>query len=340
MAARQLRPGEVRTDDLDVLFRAHISREFVLRVDGWSSVESDHGWVTVHPMRLLYESNYLGFLVRSSTGRRSYTMTPNPLTYAMSRAFDRPLSLRLPTAISLLDILSTNYAHFFDLIMNKLRLAEEAGLPDSLPLLLSSWAASTPFCQAVLGLHPEIAKRVVVVKSGRVEVEQLFIVRNSMDAKDNYDFARRLVGQPATDGSERLLLIRRVGANGRKLANEPELIETCQRFGFQPYDPAVDSLQQQAKRFANASHVVSVHGAALANTMFRAGAPMSILELFHSAVIRDHFFVLAAHYGFDYDALVGNVEGKPSKHAVNTAPLRIDVQALTRKLDRMTSCNS
>ena len=64
---------------------------------------------------------------------------------------------------------------------------------------------------------------------------------------------------------------------------------------------------------------------------------MSILELFHSAVIRDHFFVLAAHYGFDYDALVGSVEGKPSKHAVNTAPLRVDVQALTRKLDRMTS---
>ncbi|MEO0750639.1 MAG: glycosyltransferase family 61 protein, partial [Pseudomonadota bacterium] len=117
----------------------------------------------------------------------------------------------------------------------------------------------------------------------------------------NYDLLRDFFGAtPATTPSRRLYLSR-ANANRRKIVNEAEFIERLRPLGFEPICPEEHSLCEQAAIMAEASHVISPHGAGMCNLVF-APPGCRVLELF-GPYITPGYWVICNQMGHAYHAL-------------------------------------
>jgi capsular polysaccharide biosynthesis protein len=136
----------------------------------------------------------------------------------------------------------------------------------------------------------------------------------------------------------RILIVRRDA--GRQFVNSDEVEAVCARFGFEPVDTSALTVAEQIDLFRDARHVVGAHGAGLANVMFRGMAQCNVLELFpgspHSiGWPMCHYFYLCRALGHAYGALVATPVGADSSN--RGGHMRVDRDALTRSLERMTS---
>jgi hypothetical protein len=93
---------------------------------------------------------------------------------------------------------------------------------------------------------------------------------------------------------ERRLYISRTGR--RKITNEAELFEMLGRYRFEFIEDRPRPLQEQMELFAAASHIVSPHGAALANIVW-SNKSTQLLELADATYAPDYFVALASVLG-------------------------------------------
>jgi hypothetical protein len=129
--------------------------------------------------------------------------------------------------------------------------------------------------------------------------------RHGSMRRANSELDRRLLAAPLP-GGERRLFLTRSRHRSRHLENEREVRGGLASLGFEAVDTEDLSLNEQIALFAEASSVVAVHGAGLANLIFRIGAPLRLTELFSSDYIAPQFAWLAKEFGFHYDAIVGS----------------------------------
>lgn len=130
---------------------------------------------------------------------------------------------------------------------------------------------------------------------------------------------------PAT----RRLYVARDPLWGRSLINVDQVVQVCQRFGFDIVYPERYSLREQIALFQSAQCVVGVKGAALANVLFcMPGA--RLLALSPSDWPDPFFWDLATQRGVAYAEMFGpatNDDARQSMHAFT-----IDAQRLARTL--------
>lgn len=100
-----------------------------------------------------------------------------------------------------------------------------------------------------------------------------------------------------TPSSTERVYISRSDSDERRVVNEDEVMNLLDRRGFERYVLSELSLYEQARLFANASEVVSPHGAGLVNTIY--GEDLSVVELFGDT-INPCYYSLAAGFGFNY----------------------------------------
>ena len=117
------------------------------------------------------------------------------------------------------------------------------------------------------------------------------------------DYARTLLGGRGEAGHRRLYLSRG-DASGRQLVNEAALIEILAPLGFEVVTPGAMSYADQLAAFRDASHIVAVHGAALAHLVLCAPGTR-VLELFHPLYATWAYAILARDCGLDHTAAVG-----------------------------------
>jgi len=98
----------------------------------------------------------------------------------------------------------------------------------------------------------------------------------------------------------RRLYISRSGR--RRIENEAYLFALLDRSGFEFIPDNSRALADQIRLFAEASHIVAPHGAALANLIW-SSPETRILELANSRYSPDYFKVLAFECGMTYDRL-------------------------------------
>jgi len=98
---------------------------------------------------------------------------------------------------------------------------------------------------------------------------------------------------------QRKLFITRKQGNGRKLANEDEVFALVKRHGFEKFDPCEYSFIEQAKAYNQASAIISVHGAGLANIVF-CEPGTKVLEIFPAFWTPLCYFQLAHSISLDY----------------------------------------
>lgn len=129
----------------------------------------------------------------------------------------------------------------------------------------------------------------------------------------------------------RRLYITRQSGRARPLVNEPDVIDLCERRGFEIVRPEEQSLHDQARMFAEADIVVGVKGAALANLLF--GTPGATAIVLAPNNWPDSFFWdLAAQLDINYVEILGKVvDGVAEPPA---SPFNVNLSLLGAALDR------
>lgn len=150
----------------------------------------------------------------------------------------------------------------------------------------------------------------------------------------NRAYARHLLDRSRPGPSrDRRLYIDRPPSQRRTVVNRVEFAALLDRHGFETLDPGTLPVAQQAELFRQASHIVGLHGAALANLMHcRAGT--RVLEVHSPDHTTTAFAITALVRECAYRAHIGQSiasDGRLWAHPQDM-DFRVDVQALEQDL--------
>lgn len=274
------------------------------RVDGPVWIEPRTGW-PLSGARLhlsLYRS-----------GASSWMPTPAP-----GAAFRKAPADPIADAISLRDINEGGYSHLYEDLLPRLHMAEAAGIDlGRLTAVVAASLAARPYMRFVLERHP-LVRRLAGV---HLQADRFVHARQAVFA----DPHRLALGEPVfgamvaglgamaaelpSEGPERVFLSR-ARTRRRSLRNDAEIAAFLARFGYLRVDADALGFADQIRLFRGVRHLVGIHGAGLANILYRSEGPMTLFEIHSPGAPRFgancHYHAMAVAMGFDYGAAVGS----------------------------------
>ncbi|MCC7349465.1 MAG: glycosyltransferase family 61 protein [Phycisphaerales bacterium] len=217
------------------------------------------------------------------------------------------------TATLATDWANLNYAHFLLDGLGRLHLLERAGFTlDRLDHLIISSPPSDGARRLLSRLNvPE--HKIHYTADDIIYEPQILLSPSFPGLPCNYarwipSFLRQRFGVDGTTGGRRLYL-HRSSQYRRRLINEQAILRQLLPHGFEVFDPTDPN--NDPGIFAEASLVVSAHGAALGNLVFCANG-IRVLELIPSDHRHPYYYTLAESAGLDYGYLVGpSVQQRP-----------------------------
>jgi hypothetical protein len=233
----------------------------------------------------------------------------------------------LDCAVSMRCTTEENYWHFYDDLLNKLRLVDQLDLPKDVPLLVGDPLWQKPFFQAAI--RGPLSCRNWTRHTALLRVRRLIVAVPMSFQRANTEYALQALEAPGPVPSDRRIFLDRGPSHTRGLLNASELLPILRKEGFEIVDVDGLDLPAQMALFGAARLVVANHGAALANLIFRIGQPVDLVELFGPEFIRPHFAWMAHAFGFGYDALVGTAAG--------ATEFRVDPDALRSAIARVSA---
>ncbi len=206
---------------------------------------------------------------------------------------------RFEALISLRGAFETNYFHYLNDVLTRLRLVELLDLPKGVPVLVSQRLAACRFFADTVQRGFFDGREIVVQGKDEVIAAQAIYAISDFDCNvDSYDWLCERLGV-AQDGSAGKAVYVHRGANApnaRRLSNEAQAFELMRRHGVEVIDPAALSLDEQIATFARAGLVIGPHGAGLVNLIFRR-CNSSLLELFNPGFGTPHYHLIARQRG-------------------------------------------
>jgi capsular polysaccharide biosynthesis protein len=253
---------------------------------------------------------------------------------------DWPVAARLQAGYHMLAATQDNYFHWLIDVLARYRqpaFDQFARSPEatSPPLLLQPPLDSAWKRQSHALLIPKTTPRLSLEPAGRIDVAQLLYVPELSGGTMNpppallemFDSMRAsaMAGVPMR-APWRKLYVSRQGNRRRVLANEAEVALCVEAAGFAIVQTETMPVAEQIRLFAEASHIIAPHGAALANIGFcQPGA--ALCELHMAAYVHQAYRSLAALRGLRYGCLVGEVETPPQSNLFDNS-WRLDISQL------------
>jgi capsular polysaccharide biosynthesis protein len=116
------------------------------------------------------------------------------------------------------------------------------------------------------------------------------------------------------------------------LLNEQDVERELLRRGFEPFEPAGQT--DLHLKFADVSHIVGVHGAALANLVF-CQPGTRVLELLPSDTPWPYYYSLCSSAGMPYGVIVGKSQRERRRRVEmpTNAPLTVPIAELREAID-------
>ena len=272
--------------------------EYLLIYEQPCIIESRYGWALSPENKLIYPS--LGF------SRVPYL--PKPAGRAKDLR-DAPLE-EYSELVSLRDTGEENYYHFYNDVLAKLFFLEEKlGLSSAVPLLISKRLYDRPYFQYFLA-HPYLRDRQWVVQDEQyIRSHRTYFCKPLTHTPQYYRRILEMVrpeDRIGTGPRDRRLFITRSPKRLRFIENNAEIAGICQQMGFEMLDFDELPLPEQIQAMGRARYVVGVHGAGLANMLFRGNQPLGLLEIYPPATYFPfHYIVMANQLGYQYDGLIG-----------------------------------
>ncbi|WP_083897392.1 glycosyltransferase 61 family protein [Azospirillum sp. B506] len=144
------------------------------------------------------------------------------------------------------------------------------------------------------------------------------------------------LGKPGGGGGQgkRKLYLSRGGASIRRLLNDADVVELMMAAGYEIVHPETLSVVEQVSLFADASHVVGVHGAAFTNIAFMASGA-KVLEIVGEFKPPEFYRKISGILGLSHDFIEARIE-KIHKKAFFLDPrfgdISVDIPQLKNKL--------
>ena len=272
--------------------------EYLLIYEQPCIIEPRYGWALSPENKLIYPS--LGF------SRAPYLPKPADRVRGLR---DAPLE-EYPELVSLRDTGEENYYHFYNDVLAKLFFLEEKlSLSSAVPLLISKRLYDRPYFQYFL-THPYLRDRQWVVQDEQyIRSHRTYFCKPLTHTPQYYRRILEMVqleDQVGTDPRDRRLFITRSPKRLRFIENNIEIAEICQELGFEVLDFDELTLSEQIQAMGQARYVVGIHGAGLANILFRGGRPLGLLEIYPPATYFPfHYILMANQLGYQYNGLIG-----------------------------------
>jgi len=301
--------SDPRAAEVLTAYSASPWREYALELDREHVFEPACGWA-VQGLRTRIELSLV-------EGERCH---PSPGRYLARRLVSAPRRAE-ECLISLRTAYEGNYWHLFDDVFPRLALLDDLGVPEETPILVGAQLWERPYFQHFVDRGPLRHRTWIVQGRGRfVRAQRSYIAKTLPPDRARFDKVMRMLAvEPSASSRERRLFVTRGARFGRVLRNAAELERIAAGAGFETVEPAELDAEEQIRLFSEARTVVGVHGAGLANLLFRAGRPLDLLELFSPARIGPQYFWLAAEFGYRYRGLVGKAAGTDQDFAIPPA---------------------
>jgi capsular polysaccharide biosynthesis protein len=238
-----------------------------------------------------------------------------------------------------------NYYHFLIDVLPRLGVLAQA--PDiEVP---TQWyvPATTRFQLELLNLMGITAdQRINSDEIGHVQADCLVVPGLASVVKEKntpwmVEYLRRRLLPAVPVAAERrpVYITRTAGTNNRAVANEPALIAMLVERGFDVVDPGALSVAEQIRTFAQASVIVSPHGAALANLVF-ASPGCTVIELFPPGCVLPDYWRLASSVPgltYRYFSAWPNSSTPQNRPTAIVSDITIDLTALGAMLDELSA---
>jgi capsular polysaccharide biosynthesis protein len=237
--------------------------------------------------------------------------------------------IREPSVISLRFFWEDNYFHALNDVLPRVKMANDLGVPRDVPVVVGKKLAGTTLFQTAFPDGLIDGRRVILQGDAFVAAEEVVLARPLTHTRENLEYVADLLGAPARPQGARRIFLTRAKARGRYIENMTELSDILTRSGIEEIDTDGLSTQQQVDLFSTCELVIGIHGAGLANLIFRRNATCTVLEIFPPGEVVVSFPWLADQLGFRYDALSGYTN---QRLVDRLQPFSIDASALDRKL--------
>ena len=300
--------------------------EYLLIYEQPCIIEPRYGWALSADNRLIYPS--LGF------SRVPYLPKPAGNVKSLRNA---PLE-EYAELVSLRDTGEENYYHFYNDVLAKLFFLEEKlGLSSSVPIVVSKRLYERPYFQYFL-THPYLRDRQWVVQHEQyIRSHRTYFCKPLTHTPQYYrrvlDMVR-LEDRAVSGTRDRRLFITRSPKRLRFIENNVEIAHICQKMDFEVLDFDELTLSEQIQAVGQARYVVGIHGAGLANILFRGDHPLGLLEIYPPATYFPfHYIMLANQLGYQYDGLIGLPGTQPFSGGFRVDPAELG-QRLAALLQR------
>lgn len=272
-----------------------------------------------------------GFLYLEASVPYAYQAAkPSALGFLAARSGFRRV-LEFDRVISFRDVHEHNYFHFFNDVLTKIPLLENAGLLDA-PLLIGTRLYHQPFFQAVIHSLTKAGLQLVDQGNHHVRANEVVYCKSMPYSRAYFDRVLDILEVPHANertGSKKVFLVRGSAHTAKRLiSNMAEVAGVAEALGFSIHDPGKLMLNKQMDLLSNTRHLVTIHGAGATNMIFRRGAPLEVLELFPAESIPPHYYALAGGMGHGYDGMVCDASGANGQFNVPLDQYRTALQRL------------
>jgi capsular polysaccharide biosynthesis protein len=151
--------------------------------------------------------------------------------------------------------------------------------------------------------NPRVGDVEVLSRSSIVKVDRPVFGRVGWPTPELGSWLTDHIAPAVAASPERRLLIVRGRDSGRSFVNRDEVEQIAKSRGFDAVMLEDYSFEDQIELFASARVVVGVHGAGLANLVFRGRRPLTVLELVPDTMSHAFYYNLVRCLGGDYRAI-------------------------------------
>lgn len=227
-----------------------------------------------------------------------------------------------------------NYFHFFSDVLHKLWLIEKFPALKSIPLIVSEEVFNKKFFQFFYSL-PEIRNyNWLVQKKGEyISLKEVYLLHPMPYAAEYFKKTKKLVLGETIVLPGRRVFLNRSEKSGRNLANFDEILPILNKYGFEVIDTDGMELIEQATIFAQAKHLIAIHGAGNTNILF-SDKKLRFLEIMPTNRLACQYFWLANALGIEYyDVITGgdlekSINGREGGFFLDKEKLKIAIERL------------
>ena len=296
--------------------------QYILHFKESAFLEPHHGWAITLNNRLIYPS--LGF------SRAPYVRKPSWFgTYVYKKKV-----IHISKIISLRDTGEENYFHFYNDVLPKLFLIKDYcfDLRD-FTIVISKKLFNKEYFQFFLTNSWLKQLNFHAQDTEWISFEEVIFCKPYTHTKKYFETAVQLV-RPITTPTRksRRIFLTRTNNSLRFIENMKEIKHLLNLYKFEIVDSANMKVAHQIELFSDCEYLIAVHGAGIANIIFRQGKPLTMLEIIHpSEYIPFHYIMLAHIYDYHYNILLGK-KGKLK----NIGGFRIEPDQFHKELEAMT----